>query len=313
MVLWQLTLIFAGSIYILVKAADYFTRSAERIGQALNMPNFIIGTVIVAIGTSAPEALTSIFGTAAGETEFLAGNVIGTVLANTLLGLGVAVLLTRKVVRFDWDLISNDLPIFFGAAIFLAVMLIDGQFTASEAIVMFLGYGVYLMYAYNMHKAHKDEFKLERKHKLDWKMVGTFIASLVVLFVASKLVVDSIVDISQILGVGSSVLAASAVAVGTSLPEIAVATVAIRSGNMDLALGDIVGSNIFDLFMIFGMGGLMATLTISDTMLSFALPLLIGSVVLLWLVLIDKKFTKTEAALFLLAYFLFIGKLFYFI
>ncbi len=313
MTLWQLVLVFGGSIYVLVKAAGMFTKSAEKIGRALNMPNFIIGTVIVAIGTSAPEALTSIFGTTAGEEQFLAGNVIGTVLANTLLGLGIAVLLTKKIVRFDWDLISNDLPIFFAAAIFLAVMLIDGQFTTTEAIIMFLGYGVYLMYAYRMHRVHQDEFKLERKRKLSIKMVLMFILSLAILFFASKIVVDSIVEISHMIGVGSSVLAASAVALGTSLPEILVATIAVRNGNMDLALGDIVGSNIFDLFVIFGVGGLISTLSISQTMLSFSLPLLLGTIVLLWLVLIDKKFTKTEAALFLLVYVLFIGKLFYFI
>ena len=309
--------VFIASVYVLVRAAKYFTTASEQIGKALHLPNFIVGTVIVAIGTSAPEAFTSLFGTVAGESEFLAGTVIGTVMANTLLGLGLAVLLTRRVVRFDWDLIANDLPLFLGAAVFLILMLLDGEFTTTEGIIMLLGYGVYLFYVYTMRHGEEVEMKLHKRKKkhqpLKIRMIFTFCVSLLVLFVASKFTVDAVIEIAHIIGIGTSLVAASALAVSTSLPEIVVAVTAARRGNFDLALGDIVGSNIFDLFVIFGIGGMVTTLTVDDVAFRIGLPMLIGIILLLWLVLIDKKFTKAEAMLFVLAYLLFLGKLFGFI
>lgn len=308
---WVVILIV--SIFALVKAASYFTEASEQIGRALRMPNFIVGSVIVAIGTSAPEVLTSFFGTAAGQTSFLAGNIIGTVIANTLLGLSIAVILTKRVVKFDWDLISNDLPVFFGAALFLAVTLIDGTFTTAEGVVLILGYGVYLMYAHAMQKGNKAKFDLGKREQVDFKLILRFLVSLGVLFIASKYVVDAVIEISTMLGIATSILAASVVAIGISLPETIVAVTAARKGNFDLALGDIVGSNIFDIFIIFGVGGLFTTLTIEREIFLLAMPMMIGSIMLFWLVLIDKQFTKAEAALFLVAYLLFIGKLFHFI
>lgn len=308
--------VFVASVYALVQSARRFTTAAEAIGKALNLPNFIVGTVLVAVGTSAPELVTSLFGTVAGETEFLAGTIIGTVLANTLFILAIAVLLTRLVVRFDWDLISNGLPLLFGAAIFLIVMLADRQLTPLEAVIMLLGYVVYLFYVYSMRHGDEVQMRLRKKvkkEKLNARIVLAFLLSALVLFVASKFAVDALIEIAHTIGMNTSVLAASVLAIGTSLPEIAVAVTATRRGNFDLALGDLIGANIFDLFVVFGVGGLIAVQTIDPVMYSVGLPLLVGSIVLLWLVLIDKKFTKAEAALFLLGYILFLGKLFGFI
>ena len=333
--IWSIILV--TSLWVLVKAADYFTDYAEKLGKLLHLSNFIIGVVIVAVGTSLPELATSIMGVRRGEVEMLSGNVIGTIIANLLLGLGLAVLFTRKKAVFNWDIVSNDFPFFAGAIFLLAVTLMDGKFTFVEAILFLVGYVLYLLYAFFIQKEEsavtRQEFRKELKKEVETgieetqkrekkagflatmisentKTILVLIVSLGIVSFASYYVVEAVINMAVLLGFGASVLAATVVAVGTSLPEILIAISAARRGNFDLALGDIFGSNIFDIFVIYGVAGLMTTLTISPALFSTLIIFLIGTFILLWLVLIDKKITKTEATLFLIIYLFFIGKMF---
>ena len=330
--LWGFVLVAA--LAFLVKSADYFTEYAEKIGRILKLPNFIVGLLIVAVGTSLPEFATSIIGLNRGEAEFLSGNVIGTVIVNILLGLGIAVLLTRRKTKFDWDIVSNDLP-FFAAGIFmLAITLADGKFTMVEALLFLASYVVYVFYAYFVQREEKTEIKkklskqLEKeiksetdkkskkkqsvieKKREEVKIVIFLLISLAVVGFSSHFVVEAVLNIADILGLGASILAATAVALGTSLPEILVAVAAARRGNFDMVIGDILGSNIFDIFVIYGVAGIITTLTITSQLYMILIPFLLGSFVLLWLVLIDKKITRTEAVMFIIIYILFVGKLF---
>jgi len=325
---WGIVLI--SSLFVLVKTADFFTDYAEKLGKIFKLPNFIIGVMIVAVGTSLPELVTSIMGVQSGEAEFLSGNVLGTVIVNILLGLGIAVLLTKKKTKFDWDIVSNDFP-FFAAAIFLIIVtLYDGLFTWPEAILFLAGYVVYVFYAYFMQREEKKAIKEKLAKQInkeiksdmsDVKIAGEkeltttriviyLLISLGIVAGASHFVVESVISIAAILGLGTSVIAASAVALGTSLPEILVATSAARRGNFDMAIGDILGSNIFDIFVIYGVAGLMTTLTITPELYAIMMMFLVGSFIMMWLIFIDKKITKTEALLFILIYIFFIGKLF---
>lgn len=330
-------IVFAASIYVLVKSADFFTDYSEKLGKIFKLPNFIVGLLIVAVGTSLPELATSIAAVYKGQTEFLSGNVLGTIIVNILLGLGVAVLFVRKKAVFDWDIVSNDLP-FFAAAIFLVIItLSDGNFTFFEALVFLLGYVIYIFYAYHIQKDIKErvkdkfekqqkeeiksnieDIKEEHRHHLDrrkdrkyiFKIIIFLLVSLAVVAVSSKFVVDSVMSIADILGLGASAIAATLVALGTSLPEIIVAISAARRGNFDMVIGDIIGSNIFDIFVIFGSVGLFTTLTISRDLFIILCSFLVGSFFLMWLTFIDKKMTKTEAVMFILIYIVFVAKLF---
>ncbi|MBT4722655.1 sodium:calcium antiporter [Candidatus Falkowbacteria bacterium] len=331
--IWTWILIFIVSIYFLVKAADYFTDYSEKLGKILNLPNFIIGVLIVAIGTSIPELATSIMGVQAGEAEFLSGNVLGTVIINVLLGLGIAILVVKNKVKFNWDIVSNDLP-FFAAAIFLVIIsLSDGVFTTVEAVIFVIGFFVYIFYAYLAQKSFQEKVKarLDRQIKKEineevnsvkehkhlskdpiskLKVVLIILASLGVILLASYFVVESILQISSMLQVGTTVMAATAVALGTSLPEIVVAISAARRRNYDMMIGNILGSSIFDIFMIFGFVGMFTTLIITPVIYWIMIPFLVATFLLLWLTLIDKKITKTEAMMFILIFFMFIGKMF---
>jgi len=327
-------IVFAASLWVLIKSADYFTDYAEELGKILKLPNFIVGLLIVAVGTSLPELATSIFAVHRGEVEFLAGNVIGTVIVNILLGLGVAVIFSKKKAIFNWDIVSNDLP-FFAAAIFLTIItLSDGIFTLMEAIMFLFGYIVYIIYAYHIQKSAKDSVKehydrqlkkeiksevseIEKKEQINKKkekpiikIILFLVFSLAVVSLSSKFVVDAVINIATMMGIGTSVIAATLVALGTSLPEILVATSAARRGNFDLVIGNIIGSNIFDLFVIFGAVGLFTELSISKEMFMILGSFLVGSFFLMWLAFIDKKMTRTEALMFVVIYFTFAGKLF---
>jgi len=332
--------VLALSLYILIKAADYFTDYAEKLGKILRLPNFIIGLIIVAVGTSLPELATSVMGVYQGDTEFLTGNVLGTVIVNILLGLGIAVIFTKRKTLFNWDIVSNDLP-FFVAAIFLVVVaLSDGYFSAVEALIFLAGYVIYIVYAYLIQKTEKTEARkalnkeltkeitddlqeqeaqekkshysfLEKYFGENVKIVIILVLCLIIVVLSSHYVVEAVMNLAILLGLGTSVLAATAVAIGTSLPEILVALSASKRGNFDMVIGNILGSNIFDIFVIYGVAGLIKPLIVAPEMFLILATFLIGSFFLLWLVLIDKKITKTEALMFILIYVMFAGKLFH--
>ncbi len=332
LVIWFI--VFTASLWALIKSADYFTDYAEALGKILKLPNFVVGVLIVAIGTSLPELATSVVGVSSGEAEFLSGNVLGTVIVNILLGLGIAVILSKKKAIFDWDIVSNDMP-FFAAAILLVVFsLSDGKFNAIEGVLFLLGYIIYVIYAYRIKKINKKSTKedyekqlkkeiksdveeIEKKEGIKGKLKKPIVKiifflflSLIMVAVSSNFVVDAVINIANMLGFGTSVIAATLVALGTSLPEIFVATSAARRGNFDMVIGDIIGSNIFDIFVIFGAVSLFTPLTISHDLFIILSSFLVGSFFLMWLVFIDKKVTKMEACMFILIYFVFVGKLF---
>lgn len=338
MVLSVWIIVLLASLSTLVKSADHFTDYAEKLGKLLKLPNFIIGVLIVAVGTSLPEFATSIMGVSQGDVEFLSGNVLGTVIVNILLGLSIAVLFTKRKTIFNWDIVSNDLPFFAGAIFLVVITLMDGVFTRPEAILFLLGYVIYVFYAYYIQREVKEtakdqlnkELAKEIKKDVDdadkkakpTKFLDKYISekgkiflylfvSLIIVAISSHFVVEAVLNLAVILGLGTSVLAATAVALGTSLPEILVAVSAARRGNFDMVIGDILGSNIFDIFVIYGVAGLFTQLTITPELFMILIPFLVGSFFLLWLVLIDKKITRTEALLFVLIYILFVGKLFH--
>jgi len=306
-------IIFIASIFFLVQAADYFTDYAERLGKILRMPTFVVGVIIVALGTSLPELATSIASVYSGESQMVASNIIGTIIANVLLGLGIASVLTKRIIRFDWDLISNDMPIFIAAVIFTIITMADGKFTLTEAFVMLLGYLIYLLYTAGLHKNHKLDLDGVPRVKMTIKIPIMLVLSLIVIFIAAHYTVESVIEIAHIFGLGTSALAASVVAVGTSLPEIMVAVSAARKGKFDMVIGDIMGSNIFDLLAVLGTAGLFGTLLIDTTMIWLGLPVLAGMAILQWIIMVDKKLTRVEGLLLILTYVLFLGKLFNFI
>lgn len=330
-IVWLIVLV--ACLYCLSWFADKFTDAAEKIGAIFKMPHFVIGILIVAVGTSLPELATSIFGVIQGESGILAGNVTGSTIANIFLGLGLVVILSRRIAKFNWDSISNDMPFLIGATVLLFLTIVDGVFKFYEALIFLVGYIIYIIYSIQIqklsHKEIRDDLNREikswqrgkekKQEKLEdhhiqkpnfIKLIFIFIISLGFIIFFAKFTVTSLIQIATIWGLDTSALAASLVSIGTSLPEISVGVASARKGNFDMVLGNIMGSNIFNILVVFGLVGIFTDVTVPKQVIVFILPIMCCAILIQWLITLDKKITITEGLFMVLLYVAFIGKLF---
>jgi cation:H+ antiporter len=302
--------IFIISIFFLVKSSDYFTMAAEKIGFFLGLPAFIIGVTIVAFGTSLPELISSLFAVQKGYSEIVAANVIGSNITNIFLILGIAAIVGKKI-KLDFELIRVDLPLLVGSAFLLYITIIDGIFTFPEAI-LFLGLiSIYLLYTASTLKKEKvkKSHKIKKKKKPEIKPFIVLLISSVFIYFSANYTIESLLKISEILKIGTEIIAVGAVALGTSLPELAVSINAAKKGRSEIAVGNILGSNIFNTFAVMGIPALFGNLIITESIISFALPVMIMATLLYFFITQDKEINLWEGWLLLAFYVLFIGKL----
>ncbi len=308
--------LFIVSLTVLIKASDYFTVSAEKIGLYFGIPAFIVGVTIVALGTSLPELVSSIIAVQAGASEIVPGNVIGSNIANILLIIGVVAILAKRL-DISYELIHVDLPLLIGSAFLLAATIWDGVFTWQEGILCMAGIFLYLMYTV---KSTSDENKglssklksiFKTKNKLEWHTPVILVLSAIFIFLGAKFTIDSIINLSNILNIGKEVIALSAVALGTSLPEMMVSISAAKKGNAEMAVGNVLGSNIFNSFVVMGIPSFIGAITIPAEIIAFSLPIMLASTFLYFFITQDKQITRWEGGLLIIFYAFFIGKLFH--
>ncbi len=309
--------IFLVALAVLIKASDYFTDSAEKIGIYFGLPAFIIGVTIVAIGTSLPELVSSIFAVLQNSSEIVIGNVIGSNIANIFLVLGVAAIIAKKL-EVTYELIHVDLPMLIGSAFILAITIWDGQFTTFEAIICLIGLIIYLWYTVKIGKEHEHEAtekavkkkKREEKKIYPWKATIIFLVSMFFIYIGAKYTIESVIELSNILNIGKEIIAITAVALGTSLPELLVSIQAAKKGQAEMAVGNILGSSIFNAYAVMGIPALIGTLIIPQSILTFGLPMMLIATLLYYFITQDRQITKWEGMLLILFYILFIGKIF---
>jgi len=321
-------------LYFLIKSSDYFTDAAEKIGIWLGIPAFIVGVTIVSIGTSLPELASSIaavFNPAVGASSIVAGNVIGSNITNILLVLGIASLFVKKM-KISWELISVDLPLLFGSAAVLIFLIFDDfifwiishgltnlsnvkpQITWLESITCIIGFMIYVTYTAS-NRPSKDH-RVKRK-KLGWKTPVIIMASIAIIYFSAKYTVESVVHIGTIIGVSQAILAATAIAIGTSLPELMVTITAVRKKKFELAIGNVLGSNIFNTFMVIGIPGVLSAfspvsgLAVDTSIWLIALPFMLAATFLYIFMTQDNTLTRYEGLMLLLMYVIFIGILFW--
>ena len=317
--------VFVASLFILVKASDYFTNSAERIGVAVGIPAFIVGVTIVAVGTSLPELASSIFAVFSGSSEIVAANVIGSNIANIFLILGIAAIIGGDIKVF-YELIRVDLPILIGASLLLAITIWDGQYTLFEGLLSIALISVYLIYTATTHKKRGDlpatkkitrGVKREiresihqdvRKRRPDYKTILILIGSLALVYVGAKYTIDSVLALSEIWGIGTEIIAVVAIALGTSLPELSVTISAVKNKNAEIAVGNILGSTIFNSLAVMGIPVLFGTMIITESILSFGLPMMLIAVFMYFFITLDKEITRWDGWLLLIFYIFFVGR-----
>ncbi len=308
--------VFVVSLAILVKASDYFTDSAEKIGLFFGLPPFIVGVTIVSIGTSLPELVSSIIAVLHGSSEIVIGNVVGSNIANILLVLGVAAIMIKKI-QITYEIATVDLPLLMGSTFFLAATIWDGDFSFFEGVLCLVILVIYLIYTIKVEKSGKDkvidkELKDLKREKWSWKNFIILIASTIFIYLGAKYTVESVVRLSQpdMLNIGAEIIAISAVALGTSLPELMVTISAARKGKAEIAVGNVLGSNIFNALGVMGIPALFGVLIIPSSILTFGLPIMIVSTLLFYFITIEKTVTRWEGLMLLVFYLFFVGKLF---
>ncbi|MCD6109154.1 calcium/sodium antiporter [bacterium] len=317
-------LFFAISLFVLIKSADYLVKYSEKLGLSLGIPQFIIGITLISAGTSLPELATSIFSVLKGQPGVVAGNVVGSNIANILLVVGITTILVKRV-EIKRSLIRLDLPLLVASGAVLVLTLSDGKFTFFEALVSLAGFVIYLIYSITQPKQdviekgkefeevtldnNKKTF-LQKRPPFKWSYIVWVIGSAAVLYFSADFTIDSVISLGTLLSVDTSIIAITAVAIGTSLPELMVSVVAAKKGNFDIALGNILGSNIFNGFLVMGVSGLISDLPVETPVLLIGIPFFIVATILLVFSGIERKFYNFEGAFFLILYLLFIEQLY---
>ncbi|MEL7035845.1 MAG: calcium/sodium antiporter [Cyanobacteria bacterium J06592_8] len=309
--LWIWVLIFVVSLAVLIKFSDIFTETAGKIGVFLGLSPFLVGVTIVAIGTSLPELVSSIFAISQGATEIIPSNVIGSNIANIFLIIGVATVISSPL-KISYNLLDVDLPLFVGSAFLLYFTLSNGSFSRVEAVLCILGYLIHLAYTIRCGQIETPTVSghVGNRSKYLLKQSLILIFCTVFMFLGANYTIKSITEIADILEIGKDLVAISAVAIGTSLPELAVTISASRRGDAEVAIGNVLGSNIFNSLIVMGVPGLIDDLIVPDTIIKDGLPMLLAATLLFFFVTQDKKVTKWEGWLFFVLYAWFIGNLF---
>lgn len=307
------------SLAILVKSSDFFTEASEKIGLIFGISPFIIGVTIVAFGTSLPELITCLISIFHNAEEIVVGNLIGSNIANILLVIGITAIVAKKI-EIHRDIINLDLPL-LAAGTFALILMIgwDMEINRVESFIALLFYFIYFYYLYKSRsdtvgetiKKKVEEMKEKiTPRKITMGLIFTLIFSAFFLYIGAEFTIKSVIALSKILGIETSVIALSAIAIGTSLPELAVSIQAARKNNGDMALGNVFGSNLFNGSLIIGIAGIIKPLPVSNEIYYIALPFLFIATLLYFFSGLSRKIHNYEGAMFFGIYILFIAKLF---
>lgn len=293
--------------------ADRLTDGAVAIAQRMNVPEIVIGLTIVAMGTSMPEFCVSFAGALKGTADLAVGNVLGSNIFNAMLIVGVAAMVAPMSILKST--VKKDIPFAVFASLILFQLCLNNRITRIEAFVLLIMFAVFMIYTVmgaknGMPTASEEEAK-KNKSKGLFKDVFYVFAGLAALIVGSNIFVDNATEIARLLGVSEAVIGLTIVAAGTSLPELATSIVAARKGQSAIAIGNVIGSNVFNILFIIGLTGVITPMQIVGlTNIDFAVML--GSMLLLWLMSFTKyTLSRWEGAVLAVLYVVYVGWLIY--
>lgn len=321
--------IFVVSLVILVKGADWLLDSAEKIGTHFGLSPFVIGVLLTGIGTSLPELASGIAAVFQGVTEIVVANAVGSNMANILLVIGVAAVVGGRLI-ITKNLIDLELPLLAISTVLFLGVVYDGSVTQLEALFLVLAYTIYLIYTVLNRGKEEVGFvsSMEReieeritKYKKRWgfMFVKPFFVfkdyiilalGAVMLFFGAKYLIEAVIVISGEIGIATSVISITAVAIGTSLPELLVSIKAVRKKKYETAVGNILGSNAFNALMVVGIPGIVTTLLLDEKTLLIGVPVMALATLLFIISGISRTIHNWEGMMYLVVYVFFIMKLF---
>jgi len=304
--LW--TTIFIVAMVALVKGSDLLVEGAENIGLAVGLSPFIIGATIIAVGTSLPELVSSIAAIMQGATEIITADIVGSNIINIFLGIGFSAILAKKL-EATKSLIDLDVPLLIISTLLFLGTAWDGQITTGEAVVLLVACLIYFMYSF-IYKDDQEIATTKHRNKIMRSDVLLVIVGVFGLGFGAKYTIDSIITLSSLLKIETEIISIIALAIGTSLPEILISTRAAIKGKAEIALGNIFGSNTFNLLAVGGISGIFHPLAVNEKTLIIGLPFLMAATVIFVSSNLSKRIYVWEGAMYLICYVFFIGKLF---
>ena len=302
-------IIFPTALAALIAAANYFLESARKIGVSVGIRPFIMGAFILAFGTSFPEAAIALFSVLNGSLTIPVAQVVGSNIANILLVLGISALLARKF-NISKNLIDVELPLLAAATFLLVLIAFDGTVHLYEGLILCIGFIIYTVY---IAKAEDNKsYPTTIKEQLSGlaqipKEILLFIVTAILIAVASHFIVASTKTIAALFTVPESVIAITALALGTSLPELVVSIQAALRNEIELVIGNVIGSNIFNILFVIGIPALISNLTVDPVTVTIGIPVLIGVTALFIISGIANRIHIWEALFYILLYILLIG------
>jgi len=293
-------LTFAVSLVALYWGAKSITDSAVHFAKVLGVSEFVIGATVVAFGTALPEFSTSLVAMLVdgGRPEIAAGNVVGSILANTGLALGVAAMFYG--IYIDRKILETDLSFLLAAMLAVYVVFLDFKITWIEGIFLIAIYLSFIRHEIGEHQ--KSESKGSEKFRP--RYLGIFLAGVVMLSVGANYMIEAIRTISATLGLSEAVVAVILLAVGTSLPEISTAIVAAKNGRGDIAMGDVLGANAFNALIILGASSLVQDVAVNEAFVSVTIPVVVLISLLVGFMVLGNRITRFEGSMLVAIYFL---------
>jgi cation:H+ antiporter len=299
-------LLFAGGLALLIAGADRFLTGASAIALRFGVSPFVVGLVIVGFGTSAPELAVNLSAVSKGNLDIALGNVVGSNIANVGLILGLSALLAPLLV--DMRLLRVEGPLMLAVSLLLLLLCLDGALGRADGVLLLVGFAGLLWLvarsARDEPKAVQDELgELATPSASPWSSTGWLLLGLAGLIYGATLMVDAAVAMARWWGWSELLIGLTVVAVGTSLPELASSVLAARRGQTDIAVGNVVGSNLFNILLILGMSAAWQPLPVAAGMIRLEIPAMIGFAVLSYLLMHRyRRLSRLSGALLLLAF-----------
>lgn len=306
MVIMIQVMFLAFGFFMLIKGADWFVEGTSGIAERFGIPQLVVGLTIVAMGTSLPETAVSITAAMKNNAEIAIGNVVGSNILNILIILGITSVITTVAVANTtiWYEIPYMIVITF---LFLILCLTENQLTFWEGIVLWTAFLIYLVYLVFLAKKQKGE-KLEKKKQQEkkiqsiWKLFLSTVIGLTVIIWGSRLTVDAAAVLAKAAGISDRFIGLTIVALGTSLPELFTSVSAAVKRKADIAIGNIVGSNIFNILFILGTAALITPISF-DCRFTVDGMIAICAGILMWLLVFrQKKLVRRDGMIMLLGY-----------
>ncbi len=307
-IMWKDILLFAISLTGLLASARFFTKGAEKLGHYFRLSPFVIGLFIIGIGTSLPELVSAIFSIQKSMSEIIPGNILGANIANILLILGFTASLSRSGIVLSSRYIMIDLHYLVGTALLFILTAYDGSISLGEGIALLLAFVIHTLYVLRSGEVPEESDMPGEHRTFPIKEVVIMLLSAAGIYFSGEYTVQSLGNMALAMNISPAVISLTLLSLGTTLPELAVSLFLLREKKSEEAVGNVLGSCIFNVTVIPGIASMIGVIHVPSDLLAVPLAVFLGASLFFYLLTQDKRISHWEGMLFILFYFVFLLK-----